>query len=193
MKTHSGRGKIKPRVEERKRSFPEGDETRGWKGGRGRRDSRKRAERREDLVNLSVVIRGRNRRRGQIPSRASPSFANQLETYTPADLPSFFRAGDGWLVRWLAACFVTTPPPSYPRSYPSTGVSHCGWPEVAGSPEPGIFMRAHPADRGITRNKEIANLLRAHPFVFLPCTRLLPPPTSSLILSEQGGRVGGSD
>jgi len=29
------------------------------------------------LLNLSVVIRGRNRGRGQIPSRASPSFANK--------------------------------------------------------------------------------------------------------------------
>lgn len=50
-------------------------------------------------------------------------------------------------------------------------------------------MRGSPTDRGITRNKEIANLLRAHPSFFLSCTRLpphplLPPP---LILSEQGG------
>lgn len=49
------------------------------------------------------------------------------------------------------------------------GVSHCGWPEVTGSPELGIFMRAHPPTGALPVIRKLRIYYRSPP----------PPPSDS--------------
>lgn len=101
----------------------------GWmrkkgEGGGDKRDSGKRAERRSSSSTTSKFISGHpggRNRRGQIPSRASPSsFAKPVRNLHPRRRPRLTpRSPPRWL-GWLL-------PPSSPCIHPSTGgISHCG-------------------------------------------------------------------
>lgn len=66
------------------------------------------------------------------------------------------------------------------------GVSHCGWPEVTGSPELGIFMRAHPPTGALPVIRKLRIYYRSPPpppFDSSAHYRLpLPPPPSPITL-----------
>ena len=100
------------RERERARSFPE----RGWKGGRGRRDSRKRAERRGPSKFISGHP-GAEPSPGDKFHREHRSLLRTSSKPTPPPTypPPFSARGVGdWLVRWLAAWLRRHAAPSAP-------------------------------------------------------------------------------
>ncbi|KZC07096.1 hypothetical protein WN55_08478 [Dufourea novaeangliae] len=121
--------------------------------------------------------------------RAEPSGTNSIasvvlfceqapETYNPPPLSVYARRrgfGSIWLARWLdsGSPIHPLPPPcanppfDWRKSLRLTG-SH----GITGTRD---IYASSPADRGITRNKEIANLLRPTPTSSFP-VRGLPPP-----------------
>lgn len=142
----------------------------GWTGERGgdKRDSGKRAERRSTIlvVNLSVVIQeggtvGDKFHREHRP----PLLRNQFETCTPA-------AARLSPPRWLDWLYP-------PFDWRDKSLRLTGSRRITGT---GDIYASSPTDRGITRNKEIANLLRAHPSFSFPVRDSRPTPSPSSLL-----------
>ena len=104
------------RERERERAaFPKGDEKGDAAGATAEREQKG-----EDLVNLSVVIRGRNRRRGTNSIASIALFcepARNLHPRRPTH-PLFPRGewATGWFVGWLLGFAAT--PPLQPLIYP---------------------------------------------------------------------------
>lgn len=87
----------------------------------------------------------------------------------------------GWMVGSLAGDRAILPPRLFSLTLlrPSRpGVSHCGWPEVTGSPELGIFMRAHPPTGALPVIRKLRIYYRSP----------LPPPSGSSALSAHHSR-----
>lgn len=145
-------------------------ENQGMDGGKGgdKRDSGKRAERRSTIlvVNLSVVIQeggtvGDKFHREHRP----PLLRNQFETCTPA-------AARLSPPRWLDWLYP-------PFDWRDKSLRLTGSRRITGT---GDIYASSPTDRGITRNKEIANLLRAHPSFSFPVRDSRPTPSPSSLL-----------
>lgn len=145
-------------------------ENQGMDGGKGgdKRDSGKRAERRSTIlvVNLSVVIQeggtvGDKFHREHRP----PLLRNQFETCTPA-------AARLSPPRWLDWLYP-------PFDWRDKSLRLTGSCRITGT---GDIYASSPTDRGITRNKEIANLLRAHPSFSFPVRDSRPTPSPSSLL-----------
>lgn len=138
-----------------------------------------------------MVIRGRNRGRGgQIPSRASPSFANEHTRNVSRRARAGARSlvGGEWLARWPATeqlsllfspsslSIVSSPRPRPPKPAATRRKSLrlTGSHGITGTRD--IYASA-PTDRSITRNKEIANLLQEeNPRPPLPAPSRSPTP-----------------
>lgn len=144
-------------------------ESRDGRGKGGRQARQRKESRKEEYYTRSKFISGHpggRNRRGQIPSRASPSsFAKPVRNLHPRRRPSLPPRWLGWLYP--------------PFDWRDKSLRLTGSRRITGT---GDIYASSPTDRGITRNKEIANLLRAHPSFSFPVRDSRPTPSPSSLL-----------